>query len=56
MTAPRDQYTRVGRQGQEAIPKAMRTWSENLESMVGAVPAEGLAEPRAATTAHTPTA
>ena len=48
MTAPQDQYTQVARQGQEAITKAMRTWSENLESMIGgAAPAQsGLPSPQ----------
>ena len=35
MTAPQDQFTQVARQGQEAITTAMRTWTENFQSMIG---------------------
>ena len=48
MTAPQDQFTQVARQGQEAITTAMRTWTENFQSMVGGgTPAQsGLPSPQ----------
>ncbi len=35
MTTPQDQFTQVARQGQDAVAKAMRTWTESVQSMVG---------------------
>jgi len=35
MTTLQDQFTQVARQGQEAITSAMRTWTENFQSMIG---------------------
>lgn len=48
MTATQDQFTQVAREGQEAITTAMRTWTENVESMMGSgTPAQsGLPSPQ----------
>ena len=48
MTAPQDQFTQAAHQGQEAISTAMRTWNENVQSMIGSgAPAQsGLPSPQ----------
>ena len=48
MTAPQDEFAQVARQGQEAITTAMRTWTENVQSMIeGGNPAQsGLPSPQ----------
>jgi BMFP domain-containing protein YqiC len=48
MTAPKDQFTQIARQGQDAIANAMRTWTESVQSMMGSgTPAQsGLPSPQ----------